>query len=368
MTAERLSHLHTALNQAGFDALVLNPSPTLYYLTGLRFHLMERPVLAIFKPGQDPILVLPELESVKVAQVPFPVQAFVYGDDPATWAEVFNRAGAALAPAKLKIGVEPTWLRYLELEILKAALPDGEFVPAGAVIGALRLHKEASELGRMRLAVEAAQLAFNATLSLIKAGMTERQLASELTIQLLRAGSDSEFPFAPIIASGPNSANPHASPTDRPLASGDLVVIDWGASIQGYCSDLTRTIAIKHVKPELAFIHDVVAQANAAGRTCARAGKTAGEVDQAARKVIEDAGYGEYFIHRTGHGLGMEAHEEPYIFGGNPRVLAPGMTFTVEPGIYLPGLGGVRIEDNIVITHSGAESLSNLVRDLIVVG
>lgn len=368
MTADRLSRLQTTLKQTGLDALVLNPGPTLFYLTGLRFHLMERPVLAFFTPGSEPVLVIPELERAKLEQLPYPVKAFQYGEDPAGWPGVFSEAGAALPGEIKKVGVEPTGIRFLELDMLRAAIPYAAPVAADAAVAALRLRKDASEVDRMRLAVAAAQNAFNATLNHIREGMTERELASELTIQLLRAGSDSEFPFTPIIASGPNSANPHAVPTDRKLAAGDLVVIDWGAGVQGYFSDLTRTIAIKKVSQELAFIHDVVNQANAVGRNAARPGITAGKVDDAAREVIEDAGYGEYFTHRTGHGLGMEAHEAPYIFSGNQEILAPGMTFTVEPGIYLPGVGGVRIEDNVVITQSGAESLSNLVRELIVVG
>jgi Xaa-Pro dipeptidase len=180
----------------------------------------------------------------------------------------------------------------------------------------------------------------------------------------MRHGSDSEMPFSPIVATAPNSANPHAFPGDRQLAPGDILILDWGASVHGYLSDLTRTYAIEDVDPELENISSIVAQANAAAREFAAPGVTAGEVDRAARRVIESAGYGDYFIHRTGHGLGLESHEEPYISAGNSMELEPGMTFTIEPGIYLPGRGGVRIEDDVVITNEGSESLSDLPRDL----
>jgi Xaa-Pro dipeptidase len=368
MTADRLSHLYSAMQQSGLDLLVLNPSPTLTYLTGLQFHLMERPVVAFFKPGMNPVMVLPELEKGKISQAPYPITAFTYGEDPAHWGEVFARAGASLNAKGLKAGVEPLWLRYLELKFLEAALPGTAFSSADPVIIAIRRQKDEAEVASMRLAVDVAQTAFDRMLHSVKVGMTERQLASELSIELLRAGADPEFPFQPIVAGGPNGANPHAVPTDRPFQPGDLVVIDWGAKVHGYIADLTRTIAIKEIKPEMAYIHTVVAAANAAGRAASRPGVSAGDVDQAARAVITDAGYGEYFTHRTGHGVGMELHEEPYIFTGNSLVLAPGMTYTVEPGIYLPGQGGVRVEDNVVITPTGSESLSNLVRDLIVVG
>jgi Xaa-Pro dipeptidase len=181
-----------------------------------------------------------------------------------------------------------------------------------------------------------------------------------------RAGSESEFPFTPILASGPNSANPHATPTERKVQTGDLIVIDWGASYNGYISDLTRTVAVGQVTPEFQKIYDTVKAANAAGCAAARPGIQAGLVDKAARDVITAAGYGPEFRHRTGHGIGMEGHEPPYIFGENQLILAPGMSFTVEPGIYLLDRGGVRIEDNVVITAQGAEVLSDLPRDLII--
>lgn len=185
-----------------------------------------------------------------------------------------------------------------------------------------------------------------------------------MTLHLLRNGSDPELPFSPIVASGTNSANPHAVPTDRQLENGDLLVIDWGARSDGYCSDLTRTFAIGRIEPEFKRIYETVQQANAGGRTAGKPNLTAGEVDRASRQVIEKAGYGEYFTHRTGHGLGMDAHESPYIFAGNQLPLAAGMTYTVEPGIYLPERGGVRIEDDMVITPDGSESLSDFPREL----
>jgi Xaa-Pro dipeptidase len=220
------------------------------------------------------------------------------------------------------------------------------------------------ELAAMRKAVEIAQRGLQATIPSIRRGVSEQELASELTLQLLRAGSNPEFPFTPIVSTGPNSANPHASPSSKALSEGDLLVIDWGATWEDYISDLTRTFGIGNLDAEFIKIAEIVKESNAAGLAAARPGVTAGSIDRAARTVIENAGYGHYFTHRTGHGVGMEGHEPPYIRGDNPLVLEPGMTFTIEPGIYLPGKGGVRIEDNVVITHDGAESLSDLPRDL----
>ena len=216
----------------------------------------------------------------------------------------------------------------------------------------------------MRKAVEIAQAALGATLPSIKINMTERELASELVLQLFRAGTDPDMPFSPIVSCGPNSANPHASPTDRRLTPGDLLVIDWGASHRGYCSDITRTFAIGEPAPEETRIAEIVLQANTAAREAARPGVQASSVDFAARNVIDQAGFGKYFIHRTGHGLGMEGHEPPYIRSDNELILQPGMVFTIEPGIYLPERNGVRIEDNVVITDDGSVCLTDLPRDL----
>jgi Xaa-Pro dipeptidase len=220
----------------------------------------------------------------------------------------------------------------------------------------------------IRKAVKIAEAALQATLPQIKIGKTEEEIASELTIQLLKAGSDTVFPFQPIVSSGPNSANPHAVPTGRKLVKGNMLVIDWGAAYQGYISDLTRTFAIGEITPKFAEIAKIVQVANNAGCEAVLPGNTLGKVDDAARAVISSAGYGEYFTHRTGHGVGLEGHEEPYVFSANSIKMKPGMCFTVEPGIYLPNVGGVRIEDNVVVTLTGREVLSSLEREVKVLG
>jgi Xaa-Pro dipeptidase len=362
----KLSH---AIQHSPFSAIALNAGPSLTYFTGLRFHLMERPVVGIFLPNQPPTIVLPELEAAKVTNLPEPIQVYKYGEDPATWKSIFRQAITTTGiPPKSRVGVEPRQLRFLELRLLESASSSLEFLAAEFLIASIRIQKDEDELAKMRKAVEIAQNALLATIPIIKAGVTEKDIASELTLQLLRGGSDPEMPFTPIVSAGPNSANPHATPTDRKLHPGDCLVIDWGGTFEGYISDITRTFAIEKMDLEMEKIGLIVAQANLAGRTTAGPEVPAGQVDAAARQVIENAGYGDYFIHRTGHGIGMEGHEEPYIRAANEQILLPGMTFTIEPGIYLPNRNGIRIEDNIVITANGAESLTNLPRDVIVLG
>jgi len=365
---KRQDKLAGVLKKAGLDGLALNPGPSLTYFTGLHFHLFERPIVGLFTPGQAPVLILPELEAGKLENLGYALTPFTYPEDPAKWGDVFREGAKAADLIQGKVGVEDRYVRFLELDLIKDAMPEVEFVNAVDTVAELRMVKDEYEIAAMREAVKVAQAALEATLPLIKIGMTEEELAAELVIQIFRQGSGTKLPFQPIVATGPNSANPHAFPTDRPLAAGDLLVIDWGASVRGYFSDLTRTFGVGEVNPEQEKIHKIVQEANAAARAVAKPGLPCGEVDKAARDVIEKAGYGEYFIHRTGHGLGMEGHEEPYMRGDNPMRLEAGMTFTIEPGIYLPGKDGVRVEDDVVVIGDGLRSFSDMERGLRIVG
>jgi Xaa-Pro dipeptidase len=368
MTLARLNNLTASLQSSNLDAVILNPGPTLTYLTGVDFHLMERPVVLFVSPGRDPVLVLPELELLKVEMFPYKVQAFPYGENPSEWDAVFRKAAQSLGLDGKRIGVDPQQLRLMEFGHVKAGAPESEYPDASEVLSGLRLKKDKTEVDMMRRAVKIAQDALEAVIPLIKIGMTERELSSELVIQLFKHGSDPELPFAPIVSSGPNGANPHASPSERKLQTGDLLVVDWGAAYRHYISDLTRTFAVGEVDDECKKIHKIVQEANAAGRAAGKPGVPCANVDIAAREVIERSGFGKYFTHRTGHGIGMEGHEDPYMRGDNMQLLEPGMTYTVEPGIYLPNRNGVRVEDNMVITEDGAVCLSDMPRAMRVVG
>lgn len=357
--------LRGALREAGIDALVVNPGPTLGYLTGLSFHLSERPVLGFFPANGAPVMVLPELESVKTDHAAFDVSVHTYPERPDLWQAAFDSAVAAAGLGSSTLGLEPRWLRYLELEFLRTAASAGTLISAEDTVAKLRMHKDDAEIAAMVKATEIAQDALTSTLGEMTEGITERETAAILIQNLLRYGSEGELPFQPIIAFGPNSANPHAVPTDRALQQGDLVLFDWGANYKGYFSDLTRTFTFGDMDPELLVIAALVEKANEAGRNASGPGVRAGDVDRATRAVIQAGGYGHRFIHRTGHGLGLEVHEDPYIRDDNELLLAPGMTFTVEPGIYLPDRGGVRIEDDMLVTADGAQSLSDLPRAVV---
>ncbi len=362
----RIDKLAASIKASDLDALVLNAGPSLVYLTGLHFHLSERPVAAIFTANREPVIILPELEMLKVAGTPF--KAHPYGENPDEWDGVFRQAIQTLRLDGKRVGMEPRQMRLLEFRHIKSGAPEAEFPDASHLVNNLRVRKDAEEIAAMRKAVKVAERALEAAIPLIKIGMTEKEIASELVVQLLQHGSEYEMPFAPIVSGGPNSANPHASPSDRKIQPGDFLVIDWGAAVDGYISDLTRTFVVKDVDAEFCKIHRIVQDANAAGREAGKPGVPCAAVDKAAREVIEKTGYGQYFTHRTGHGIGMEGHEDPYMRSDNMQLLEAGMAYTVEPGIYLPERNGVRIEDNMVITQDGSECLSDMPREIQVVG
>lgn len=359
MDKNRLDQLEKETRRAGLDCVALVPGANLYYLIGLSFSLGDRPTLGLFIPGRRPALILPFLETPKAESLD--VQLFPWTDEEG-YAYAFKSASKELGLDGMRIGVEAFTMRVVETDILHSAARDAQIVPADKTINALRLRKDAAELGKMKQAASVAQQALLATLERFKPGMTERQLAAELKIALLEAGSDGDS-FSPIVSGGPNCANPHGHPTGRPVVPGDMLLFDWGAVVDNYISDITRTFPVGKLDPEMRTIYQLVQEANAAGREAVRPGVTAGQVDAAARSVIAQAGYGDYFFHRTGHGIGLLVHEQPDIVAGSGLVLEPGMTFTIEPGIYLAGKNGVRIEDDVVVTETGCESLTTLPRD-----
>jgi Xaa-Pro dipeptidase len=368
MSHARLLDLQERAAAAGLDCMALLPGPNLYYLTGLQFHLMERPIVAFFPVGNTPAIVLPEFEAGKLAAAPYALTAYTYGEDDRSRLDAFQQAVAHLELVDSLVGVEARRMRVLELRLIERFASNTRFEAAEEVLASLRMVKSADELRHMRRAAEIAEQALLAVLPRVRIGQTEKEVAAELTGELLRAGTEMPLPFEPIVASGPNAALPHSTVSERNLRAGDLLVIDWGAKSGGYCSDLTRTFAVGALDAELARVYEAVLAANEAGRAAVRPGVEAQEVDRAARRVIARAGYGEYFVHRTGHGLGLEEHEEPYIREGNSDRLESGMTFTVEPGIYLPERGGVRIEDNVAVAEGGVLTLSSLPRDLQTIG
>ncbi len=360
---QRANRLLALAESQGLDALALMPGPNLVYLTGMHYHLSERPVLLVLPVDASPAVILPELEAGKAEAEGF--KTFSYSDIEG-YLMAFHEACVSLQLAEARVGVEALQMRYLESNTLRRFAPNIDLIPVDELIAQLRVIKSGYELASMRRAINVAEDAFLQWVSILAPGMTERAAASLLIAELLRGGADG-LAFNPIVASGPNGALPHAVPGNRQFQTGDWIVVDWGANVGGYASDLTRMVVIGEPEGVLHHVYDVVLRANRAGCEAIQPGVEAQFVDARARTVITDAGYGPQFMHRTGHGLGLESHEPPYLVAGNGRVLEPGMTFTVEPGIYMEGLGGVRVEDDVVMTSQGGMVMTELSREPFVV-
>jgi Xaa-Pro dipeptidase len=367
MNQQRVTQLQQQLAHQQLDGVILMPGPNSFYFSGMHTHVSERPVLLFIPQTGDPAVIIPGLEAMKAEEAGIPGERIFAWSDEVWFEGAFQQAAKTLNLDGQHWGVEALYMRVLELEALKAIAPNLQTSHAEPALMALRSIKDESELAAMGKAIGVAERAMERLLPQIKIGMTEKQVAAQLTALLLAEGGES-IAFGPIVSTGPNGASPHAVPGERPLAAGDLLVIDWGVFVDNYPSDITRTFAIGEIDDELKHIYDIVRQANEAGKQAAKPGAVGQAVDRAARKVITDASYGDYFIHRTGHGLGLEVHELPGMVEGNDVPLQIGNVFTVEPGIYLPGRGGVRIEDDVVVTTDGCRSLTHFTRDLITIG
>lgn len=364
--SSRLEALRRLQARNGVECVALVPGANLRYFTSLSSHLSERPTVAFIPARGQLAILLPELEAPAAqSQLPPDARLFTYRDEEGH-EYVFHQVAKELTLSGKPIGVEYLAMRLLEMRRIEQAAPGCQLLATEPWLPRLRMMKDKSEVASMQQAIAIAEGAMQRLLDkgAIHVGRTELDIAADLRVEMLRQGGQGEA-FSPIVVAGPNSASPHASPSDRPLEQGDLVTVDWGTTYHGLRSDITRTFVLGSPTPEIMQIYDAVLAANQAGRLAVRPGLAAQEVDRAARRVITQAGYGEYFIHRTGHGLGLETHEPPYIVEGNLDLLEPGMTFTVEPGIYLPGVGGVRIEDDVIVTKDGSETLTTLPRQLV---
>jgi Xaa-Pro dipeptidase len=366
MAMNRLERVCALMRDHKIQALAANAGSDLKYLTGLDFHLSERPAILLLTAQGKAAFIFPEFEKDKAAQSQIPVKAFPYPEDAQLWPGVAGQALESLGLSKAALAVSPTAMRYLEIHLLQSGTPELQIISGTEIFRDIFIQKDAEEIQATRQAVEIAQQALLQTLPHIQPGKTEQEIANLLVINLLKAGSEPELAFSPIVAAGPNAANPHANPGSREMQPGDMLIIDWGARCSGYVSDITRTFAISHIPDGFTEIAQTVLKANQTARGLIKPGVHACDVDSAARDVISAAGFGENFLHRTGHGIGLNPHEDPFISQTSNTVLDTGMLFTVEPGIYLTGKGGVRIEDNVAVTSSGVETLTSLPRGIIV--
>ncbi len=357
----RMERAARAAADAGLAGLLVAPGPDLVWLTGYAPPVTERLTLLVLVPGRDPALVVPTLEAPDAAEAPgapaLSLRDWTDGKDP------YAVAAALLDPGG-RFGIsDNAWAMHLLG--LTHTLPGSSYASLTEALPMLRAVKDTVELERLAAAGAAADATYEEIRQVPFAGRKEADVAADLD-RLLRAHGHSQVDFT-IVASGPNGTNPHHGAGERVIERGDMVVLDFGGLLGGYGSDTSRTVHVGEPTDEERRVHDIVRAAQEAGFRAVRPGVACQEVDRAARAVIEDAGYGEYFIHRTGHGIGVTTHEPPYMVEGEEQPLVPGMCFSVEPGIYLPGRFGVRIEDIVTVTEDGGRRLNDTTRELVIV-
>ena len=357
----RLERARTVAAQQGVDALVVTPGADLQYLAGVVKHSHERLSALVLPTGGEPSFVVPRLErpgleGSGVDRAGLRVVDWVDGQDP-------HALVAAALDGVRRVAVD-AHMPALHVLGLRAALPTATQELATPVLRTLRMRKDPEEVDALRRAGAAIDAVHARVPGWLRAGRTEAEVGDDITAAILEEGH-SAAAFV-IVGSGRNGASPHHEVSDRVLEPGDVVVVDIGGPVpEGYHSDSTRTYVVGEPADEVREVYAVLQRAQEAGVAAAVPGASAESVDEAARAVIRDAGYGEYFVHRTGHGIGLEVHEEPYIVAGNDLVLEAGMAFSIEPGIYFPDRWGARIEDIVVVTDSGCEQLNRRPRDLL---
>lgn len=358
----RMERAVRSATDAGLAGLLVAPGPDLVWLTGYQPTAdTERLTLLVLAAGQEPVLVVPTLEAPDAQRAPgapaLTLRDWTDGKDP-------YAVTAPLLDVDGRFGVsDNAWAMHLLG--LQQALPGTTYASLTEALPMLRAVKDAAELERLAAAGAAADAAYEEILKVRFSGRKERDVAADLAA-LLRQFGHSQVDFT-VVGSGPNGANPHHEAGERTMEHGDMVVLDFGGLKHGYGSDTSRTVHVGEPSAEEQKVHDLVRAAQDAGCAAVQPGVACQEVDRAARAVIDEAGYGAYFIHRTGHGIGVTTHEPPYMIEGEEQPLVPGMCFSVEPGIYLPGRFGVRIEDIVTVTEEGGHRLNNTARELAVV-
>lgn len=366
MDETRLETFLPVMRQEGLDAVALVPGANFRRIFGKDFHQNERPLVVIASSTGTAVAIVPHLEMASFAKLDFKGEVFPWRDEEGFDA-AFGAAGTALGGLR-RIGVEGQRMRVFEYLGLARAFAGAEVCDMHRPISHLRVTKSTAEIELLRQAIQVSEAALEATLAKVRIGQTETQIEGMLLNALFECGAEG-LSFSPIVAAGSNSAQPHAKARpDYRIRPGDALLFDFGGRIQGYCADITRTVFVAQVSDEDRAFYETVARANAVGRAAARPGITAGALDDEVLKVLETSPYGAFKRHKTGHGLGLDVHEDPYIMRGNDTPLQPGMVFTIEPGLYQLGKVGVRIEDDVVITHDGVDVLTSFPRELRLVG
>jgi len=359
----RIQKLHDFLLKQELDAVLITSPKHVYYLTGFFTDPHERFLGLIIPAKGETSLIVPALDREAAAAASSVQNIFTHTDIQNPY-EVLKQT----LPANVKqLGMEKNQMTVDRYEAMGAVVQATRYVDVEQPLREMRVIKSADEVDRIKHAIRLVEDSLSETLKKAKPGATEKELVAELEFQMKRLGAEGPS-FASMVLAGEKSALPHGKPGTRQVQEGELLLFDIGVEANGYVSDITRTFAVGEINDQLREIYEIVLAANEAAIAEVRPGATLAHLDKTARDVIAAKGYGEYFMHRLGHGLGMEVHEYPSVHGENQDKLRAGMVFTIEPGIYLPGAGGVRIEDNVLVTETGVEVLTQFSKKLTVIG
>ncbi|MGY4796148.1 M24 family metallopeptidase [Lysinibacillus fusiformis] len=361
MFQKRREQLVSRMQQQSIDVAVLVPGSNMYYFTGLQLKQSERLTVVAITAHNQLYFLVPQVELTKV-DLSNGGTILSYSDEEGP-TQAIQQLKKELGIAQT-LGIEYDAMRVKEQKAIENLTYDN-LCDIGASIRDIRMEKDEHEIALMRQAVQIVEESLAATLPIIQAGISEMEVAAQLEYEMRRRGSEGT-PFGTIVASGYRGALPHGRASTKKIETGELIVIDFGAIYKGYVADMTRTVALGEVSPTLKTIYSIVKQANETAIAAIKPGMPAHAIDDLARGIICDAGYGDYFTHRLGHGIGLSAHEEPYMMQRNQLMLKPGMAFTVEPGIYVQDVAGVRIEDNLIVTEDGYENLMTYSKELII--
>lgn len=351
--------LEQKMREAGIQTLIITDPKHIYYLTGFHSNPHERFLGAIFSIGKPPFLLVPELDEENARAAADITEVVTHSDTDNPY-EILKRN---LKSSVGTIGFEKDHMSVARFEQLQESLSFARYLDAGPWLRQLRNRKSPEEIAKIRRAVNLIEQVLLDTLPHVHTGVTEYELVAEIEYLIRKVGAEGPA-FDSMVLSGKKTALPHGVPGNEAIASGDLLMFDIGLYAGGYASDITRTYAVGHLDEELQRIYNTVHAANEAAIQAIKPGVSYAAIDKAARDVITDAGYGSCFIHRLGHGLGIDVHEFPFVHGENELLLEEGNVFTVEPGIYVPGLGGVRIEDDVAVTATGVDVLTALPKEL----
>ncbi|WP_281658888.1 Xaa-Pro peptidase family protein [Halobacillus sp. Cin3] len=362
----RLDELAAYLKETGIDAAFINSPENFFYLTGFLTDPHERLLGLVVFPEADPMAVLPGMEKAQLQETGWSHEIIGYADHENPWQMIKDSMNQAGITNVHHVGIEKEVLSYGRSESFFALFDDAEVLDIEGKLNEMRVVKDEQEIAVLKEAAELADFGVKVGTEALNEGVTEMEVLAAIEYELKKKGV-AQMSFSTMVLFGEKSGHPHGNPGDRRLKEGDLVLFDLGVVWKGYTSDITRTFAFRSVNEKQKAIYETVLEALNASLTISRPGTRIGDLDEAARQVITEAGYGDKFPHRIGHGLGINVHEFPSMSHLNDGVLKEGMTYTLEPGIYDPEIGGVRIEDDVLVTPEGYVTLTETPKELTII-